>query len=1021
MKKALLKNRVITIALFSAIAAACLFLGFGLNPAKASKVTIIGTPASVADSNGSFEVEAVDISDGIETKPAKHRVIYPSGEISEADVIKTNEYGVYRVVYYADFNGIEKSYIHNVTVNMPVFEMSKDSDEFAYTNNKLMGETKGAQIKLSSGGTATFSEVIDFNKLSSEEPLAEFFVLPKKAGFGIRGSEEYPYTQGSEDFREMVLLLTDVYDESNYIKMRIIKSDGFFCYLMTASRENQLSGLLNGEGTRLMTNGRFGTGMRLSLSNVHYSHDVTGQSFAKCWNRLYFDYAEKKLYYENSYAKYLVLDYDDSQYVSELWEGFSDGKAKLTITCSQFTGGNPATIMFTKLNGKDVTGSTVKDEISPDLLIDYQGYEKMPDALVGSRYPLFGYDTRDSNSLGTNSSVKVYKDFYGNKTEVDVRDNSFIPDSEGKYYAEYRVWDRFLNTVEKVLEINAFNNLSAVYMGIGEVGSFTVKQGCFVRLPEFTAGGGSGKCKSESYVIREGSDEVIYPENGGFIAYELGNYIVQYKATDYLGQIAVESFTVFVTTNDAPVIIDEVVLPQYFIIGKKYSLPVLTADYYDNTRHEIKTSIVVNENGVERKLDGNEYVVSNDVSLDNVEITYVAEVNGQKATKSYVVKTVNVSDGSELKTEKYFDVVNGEAVSDDDCVSLTFSKDGKARYINALLTDSFNIRFHVNGVPKFTRLNFVLTDAFDSSKSVVYSYFVDNAGVTRFSVNNGEQYVLSNSIGNGNVMNLTLNDLSGMAYPDGSTFVTFKSFEDGTVYKGFTDRCAYLTVEVENSQAGASVGISKINKQVLNGKVTVDRLGPSVSTVGDRKPIVQPGEDVVIRRAVAYDVLDSFTSVTVSVYYNKTENGKTYKEYITAANGVLLNEASATEDFFIKNLPSNRYYYEYHAKDSVTKATVTLMYSFEVVDIENPVITLSSGLKDYLRVGESVKFPSVKVTDNKDGEISEFKIYVKDSSGKYERVSESYTFKNAGFYDVVYIAFDASGNMGTLTYTIKVE
>ena len=97
------------------------------------------------------------------------------------------------------------------------------------------------------------------------------------------------------------------------------------------------------------------------------------------------------------------------------------------------------------------------------------------------------------------------------------------------------------------------------------------------------------------------------------------------------------------------------------------------------------------------------------------------------------------------------------------------------------------------------------------------------------------------------------------------------------------------------------------------------------------------------------------------------------------------------------------------------------MYSFEVVDIENPVITLSSGLKDYLRVGESVKFPSVKVTDNKDGEISEYKIYVKNSSGKYERVSESYTFKNAGFYDVVYIAFDASGNMGTLTYTVKVE
>ena len=93
-------------------------------------------------------------------------------------------------------------------------------------------------------------------------------------------------------------------------------------------------------------------------------------------------------------------------------------------------------------------------------------------------------------------------------------------------------------------------------------------------------------------------------------------------------------------------------------------------------------------------------------------------------------------------------------------------------------------------------------------------------------------------------------------------------------------------------------------------------------------------------------------------------------------------------------------------------------YSFEIQDLEEPVITIEN-METNVTVGTTVTLTKATVKDNKDGTINDYAIYVLNADGYYENVvNDKYTVTKAGTYKFIYVAFDQAGNMGMRTYEI---
>ena len=1011
------------------------FIGiFGLNRAMASvSLNIENDIVLSVDYGDDYIVMSGDLSYGTKELSATPVLTYPSGKsVTGAQTVAIDEYGKYSLSYSADFDGEIKCKEYNFTVAMPTFSVSQKSDSATYGKHELLmhreGEDESADIEgsivtLSEGGKAYYSAPIDFETLDPMQPLIEFYALPQNPGFGIRNSTDYPYTAGTEDYRNMYFKFTDIYDEDNYITIAILWGDYYFKYALTASRTNQLSGMA-GDGSRLFTNGRFGTGMRLSFGNVHYSMDPTGQDYRTCWNRFYFDYEEKQLYVEGNnrslVPRSLVLDYDDSQMVSDLWEGFSDGKAKLEVYYSSFTGAN-GTAMFTYIGGQKITSNTLVDTVGPDVLVDESEYNQsnMPDALVGLKYPILSYTTRDAFNLGNDSKVNVYAP---NGQEVEIVNGAFTPTTTGVYKVIYSAVDRFGNETKKSYDVNSKASIKDINIGLTSDLSMTAKQGEVVTLPEHAVDGGSGNLNVETYVVLAGSNQVILPKNNQFIPTSAGQYLAQYYVTDYLGQPYVYHFTINVEATSYPIFTGDPVLPEYVLLGRKYILPQFDAvEYSTGSAKKVDTKIIITDGAGERTLTSNEVVIS-DTAIDNVKIRYQATANGQTKYKEYVIPTVvPVNNSGRANVVDYFATEVATKSVNKNGLVFNFTEDGTARFIKPLMSSTFEVRFSVEDIILFDKVDFIVTDEYNPNHSLKFTYYTNGGLYTSFSVNDGTQYILESQVGLG-IISLSFNDATGIVHPDGSSYVAFDKFMNGDKYDGFVNNSLYLDVKLSGVTGNAQFIINRVNGQALNEK-TVDRIGPNFTTIGQKTVLYAPGSTVVIRKGLAMDVLDSYADVTVSVYQQVEEDGDFVYKYLVSDDGITLQNVPADREYFISGLKSDRYYYEYFAVDSGMgnddmPAETVEPYSFEIQDIEEPSITIGN-METNVSVGSTITLAKATVNDNKDGKIHDYAIYVLNADGYYENVeNDRYTITKAGVYKFIYVAFDQAGNMGMRTYEI---
>ena len=89
-------------------------------------------------------------------------------------------------------------------------------------------------------------------------------------------------------------------------------------------------------------------------------------------------------------------------------------------------------------------------------------------------------------------------------------------------------------------------------------------------------------------------------------------------------------------------------------------------------------------------------------------------------------------------------------------------------------------------------------------------------------------------------------------------------------------------------------------------------------------------------------------------------------------------------------------------------------------DTEAPVLEIPNGLSQTAKVGDIIKAPSVKATDNVDAFV-EIYVSVICPDFKILPIDGKLTYEKAGVYIIRYMAMDMSGNMAYADYTVVVK
>ena len=208
--------------------------------------------------------------------------------------------------------------------------------------------------------------------------------------------------------------------------------------------------------------------------------------------------------------------------------------------------------------------------------------------------------------------------------------------------------------------------------------------------------GASGEI-SVAYSVTAGGTEVAYSGNS-FKITKTGEYKVTTTVTDYLGRKEVKVQTVEVLISNDPVVTDEIILPEYLLMGYTYDLPIVKGyDYVSSESGKAVTPVIsVKINGEERTLSGGRLVAEEADGVYDTEIIYTYTSQSGKYVYSKTVKTFSVRSGERYSFDNFFLAENCEKTLDKDGIHLSATGTAKFAFIKDLSSKSFKTTFIVN-------------------------------------------------------------------------------------------------------------------------------------------------------------------------------------------------------------------------------------------------------------------------------------------------------------------------------------
>ena len=929
---------------------------------------------------------------------------FPDGTVTRQTQVRLDQTGKYTLRYTAAVGN--KPYIDTITFTviegMYSFETENSSAEYGIYGGKLSNgsaaaSTSGLTVSLAEGDTFTVNAPIDVRNIDKNTPLVEGFATPT--------------VMGEADFSKLILSFIDVEDPSNYLRVTCRETSDID-YIDTSY---YLAG----------GNGQAPTGYEENLKRLHVDnewgtpsqHSFSGKIAGGTSTPL--DTVKFSIRYDNATnAVYVgdmrIIDLDEPKFFDTLWAGFKSGYVRLSIAADLYRNGNNAGFCLTEVLGIDLRQNELK-ALEPVITVDTEYAEDdMPAALVGTAYPVPTATAFDRICGNSDVSVAVH---YGNSPmTAAIRNGAFTPERAGTYYIVYQAENYRGKTDRKVLRIDAYDTLTDMTVTSNQIAAEqTMYLGQTFTVIEPTVTHASGKAVIEKQVTFGGQTTVIQDT---FTPDEAGTYIVEIKATDYIGrtQTATVSVTASIDPNNPVVFVDEPQLPQYLIGGGTYTVPAYYANDYSSGKAVRKIATM--------QLDGKTYHAG-DTFVPDVEnqgdmltVAFVSDSARKEVTRMGVKAFIYGGDPARnrLHMENYLvgDGIAAEKVNNGIVITAT-EADGGFTFANELVAENFEIEFiGIEDKSRFDRFDICMTDIHDPAVSVTM-HIIDNGEDASVFAGGGFAGV-DYGFATGGTFNI---GYASKTFTIGLSEIAIRTCDNGDAFDGFPSgkfmlRLAFVGADTTGY---AAYRLSKINNQPMSN-ATSDRISPKVSVLSrNYGGFIALNTEKEIPAAMAGDTLDPYTVFTLTV---TDPNG----DVVTAEDGTRLEKADPTRVYTIVGKYYGQYNVAYTASDTFNGTPTVWSYVITVEDRIAPEIHIGEGFKTTAKVGDVLCLPTITATDNLSNaeniRISKFVLNPNGDLIMLSGASNSIRCAYAGQYRFRIVAVDETGNMTTAYLTVTV-
>ncbi len=932
---------------------------------------------------------------GAQEYDTQKSLVFPDGSIKSVSKDTLSQAGKYYARYTALIDGFkyEKNYEFMVKENL--YGMKLASGTATY-------DSTGDLIKLKTGGKNpfTFNSVVDLSDNDLNKPFIEIYNVSSR--FAER------------DFAQLIVTLTDINDEENFLKIRINASPDFkkypYTYYTSYVAVSINDGVYTGmqDGGRIHKGNQYGRAVRYSFSNTAWAGSPweampTQDKFITPENDrllLYYVAEDRAIYaYSTSLKAYggLVVDFDSDEFYNDFWDGFSVDKCKVSVEASQMIG-STAELYITDIDGQDLSKTYVEDKVGPELDIDMP--EILPGAIAGYEYKVFDYTAKDDYGVFS-SSVSAYYNYYSSRPiSVSIKNGKMYPKYEGVHTLVYRAVDAYGNLTEKLVNVYAekANSASPLTLTVSE-NYANCLAGARVDLKNHEVVSDPKYGDYQVDISAVCGDYTATIKDGYFYANKVGTWKVIYKVTDDLGRSTVVEKTFTASANSTPVFGEhENLLPKYLLAGATYDVTEITAYKYGKDKtEEIKPSIKYTLNG-------------QTVNVTNGTIT-PAYVNGQKnelkliyyigsVQYSVTSRVVEPLKGTTFNAGQLFYLAQGAATATLDNTGIIYNATETATvdFVSYLLDSKIEteLTFLADG-----KLTVLLSDSKNNTQVVEVELVFSNGKIAVYLNGVRKQAFDAESL---------LLGISGDMLAIDSTEFRIRDYLDGQGYNGFSSRKILVSYVIES---GTSIKISKVGNQPISNYAK-DMTAPMGIQYGSLQLTYEKGTEIVLPRVFAYDIVCGETQVKLSVSigddkYLKTTDGKELKELLI-------------DDKEIRFVASEYGYYtvEYVSIDGSGKKLV-VSYSVNVLDDINPQITVNGKISDTAKVGEMITLPTAKVSDNISNNLKVTIFAINPSFGYQTVTNGKLTFNKAGKWTIRYFVIDQAGNMATVDYVVNVQ
>lgn len=935
-------------------------------------------------------------------------LLYPSGLLKEGRSHVLDEAGKYTVKYAAAVSGSVVTAENTFVVQQSMVGFKTKSSTSYYGVHEYAPNTRGLVVEIANGDSLCFNQIVDVGKMTKNDTLFKFFVTPN--------------TIGQEDVSTIVVRMTDIYDESNYIDIQMRNLSAVYgdwadrqtYYAVKAGENPAVAGpsvnMWDGWPTYQSTTGIDPYGAPIG-SNVPW--------------QVRFDYENKDVlcpvYCLNDghgglpdWRGYPLADLDNPDYFETPWQGFTTGEVYISFYGMSYQAPT-MNLLITEVAGIDLTKNVFLDETAPVIQVDLGDNDSVPEGLLNKGYKIFDATAVDSYDGVRKVNTNVYYN-YGTRGQVSVyvKDGYFYPQIAGAYTIEYTATDTFGNKGVATVEVQIKDKTSGLDFIINGQKSSALA-GEVVRVAESVGvSNAHGKYVVAATASLNGDEYVL--TDLSFRPMKSGVYTVCLTVTDYVETVN-KTFTLTVSDNNTPVFIEKAVLPKYLFAGDKYVIPELAAyDFSDGTAKKIVSEIYVSQDGGEMsQLNG----ILEVTATNNVVITYKANGTRGNAEYSYTIPVVAVTTGDVYDIVRNFKVLNGNVAinAGDSALGFETTENSKVRFINAVQAELFSTSFRwSNDTSKknFGKVNLYLTDSVDENISIKITYYW-KGGNAYFTVNDGSAVKISvstTSIGK-DVLSLYYTSETNQVYPSSSQKKNVTHTVNGDLFQGFPSNKVYVDYELVDVTGVSEFFIQSINNQSMcywDG----DFVEPQIFA-NRAKGDVAKDSLVTIYGGRAYDVLSNYVTLTLTV---KDPSGNA----VTSVDGIVLNSGcDASRDYVIKVSSFGEYKVEFVATD-LSGTRKSLRYVFNVVDTVAPVIGLDTS-DVTVSLNKTVTVRNCNISDDVTAkENLVLYVFVMTPSAQIQTVKNNrFEAKEKGTYVVYYYCCDEIGNVTISSYNVIVK